>query len=379
MGNARATILKPRIARLGLTVVFFIATLSILPAGSASGATASSLDALVLAATDSLREDYALLVTGAPGRQLAPRVDEFGTVQDNLTRAAGTVARRASNARAGLTFSGADVALNDVSLVVNGGELDLLATERVVLSFRSVNYAHDPGRDQMIQNVHHTFVFALSHGAWILVRDEVAPFPLNHGSDPIPAPDKTAAPVRSGARESTGPRQASPLRAGYYDWSAAQNYIRTYVYSYNPAYRTFADVGGDCTNFASQVMRAGGWVDRPGWYLDWNNWWYNDLNQTRSWTYTHAFQQFFNTSGRGQFLSYLVDLWIGDAMQIDFGANGTIDHTMLVDDKISSTTDGVFFSYHTTDTYHRPLSDILASYPIPGNNYWAMHVIGTNP
>jgi hypothetical protein len=27
----------------------------------------------------------------------------------------------------------------------------------------------------------------------------------------------------------------------------------------------------------------------------------------------------------------------------------------------------------------RPLSDVLAIYPIPGNNYWAMHVIGTSP
>ena len=213
----------------------------------------------------------------------------------------------------------------------------------------------------------------------VLVRDELDPFPLNRNTDPIPAPDKTALAERPAARQSTGGKLASPLMAGFYDWLAAQNYIRQYALNPNPAYRLFSDVGGDCTNFVSQVMGAGGWVDRPGPYLDWNNWWYNALNQTRSWTYTHAFQQFFNTSGRGQFLSYLTDMWIGDVMQIDFWADTTIDHAMLVDDKISSTLDGIFMSYHTNNTYHRPLSDILAIYPIPGNNYWAEHPIGTNP
>lgn len=378
MNRNRSGFRIARVTQLSVLVLFLVAAVST-STHPALAATPSSVDTLIAVATDSLRADYDLLVSGTATRSLTPKVNEFGVAEDPATRANRTLARRMANVRAGLTFTSAEIALSDVSVFVSGSELHLLASERAMLSFRSVNYAHDPTRDRMVTIVGHTFVFALRQGAWALVHDEVDPFPLNRSNDPIPAPDKTAQPARSSARASTGAHFASPLRAGWYDWPAAQTYIRNYALNYNPAYRTFADVGGDCTNFASQVMRAGGWVDRPGWYLDWNNWWYNDLNQTRSWTYTHAFQQFFNTSGRGQFLSYLVDMWIGDAMQIDFGANGTIDHTMLVDDKISSTLDGIFMSYHTTNTYHRPLSDVLAVYPIPGNNYWAMHVIGTNP
>jgi hypothetical protein len=170
---------------------------------------------------------------------------------------------------------------------------------------------------------------------------------------------------------------------GVYDRSAAQNYIRQYAQNYNPAYRSFegGGSGGDCTNFVSQVMWAGGWVERTGWYLDWNYWWYDFFNpiQTRTWTYTNAFQYFFANSGRGQFLSYLVDLSIGDVIQIDFDSDGEIDHGMVVDDKVSSTLDGVFVSHHTYPAYHRPLSEVLAGHPIPPASYWAEHVIGTSP
>lgn len=269
--------------------------------------------------------------------------------------------------------------MEDLALAVRGAEVHLTATERVTLGFASNQYKHDPARDRTVSLVRHTFIFSLGKTGWVLVNDVIDPFPLNHSGDPIPVPDKSAAAQGPSAQQRGAGRQAAPLAAGWYNWPAAQSYAQQYALNGNPAYRTFSDVGGDCTNFVSQVMRAGGWVDRPGWYLDWNNWWYNDLNQTRSWTYTHAFQQFFNTSGRGQFLSYLTDLSIGDVIQIDFGADGSIDHGMIVDDKVSSTLSGMFMSYHTTNTYHRPLSDILAIYPIPGNNYWAEHVIGTNP
>ena len=67
-----------------------------------------------------------------------------------------------------------------------------------------------------------------------------------------------------------------------YNRTNAQSYIGMYTTSPNSAYHyfTYPDEGGDCTNFASQVVRAGGMsmtaaVDNPGdssWYYYGSSW-----------------------------------------------------------------------------------------------------------
>ena len=49
----------------------------------------------------------------------------------------------------------------------------------------------------------------------------------------------------------------------FYNRSKAKAYIDTYWKNYNPAYPAFSHGGGDCTNFVSQVLYAGGmpWAD----------------------------------------------------------------------------------------------------------------------
>lgn len=49
----------------------------------------------------------------------------------------------------------------------------------------------------------------------------------------------------------------------FYDRAKAKSYIDTYWKNYNPVYPSFHHGGGDCTNFISQVLYAGGmpWAD----------------------------------------------------------------------------------------------------------------------
>jgi hypothetical protein len=58
-----------------------------------------------------------------------------------------------------------------------------------------------------------------------------------------------------------------------YDPDAAANYAMEYCANYNPYYPNYADLGGDCANFVSQAMIAGGfsfddcyvtWLDEYG-------------------------------------------------------------------------------------------------------------------
>ena len=79
----------------------------------------------------------------------------------------------------------------------------------------------------------------------------------------------------------------------------AQSYIGMYTTSPNSAYHyfTYPDEGGDCTNFASQVVRAGGMsmtaaVDNPGdssWYYYGSSW---GRGRSSSWTSATKFRTY---------------------------------------------------------------------------------------
>lgn len=59
------------------------------------------------------------------------------------------------------------------------------------------------------------------------------------------------------------PEAARSRANSFYDRARAKTYIDTYWKNYNPAYPSFHHGGGDCTNFISQVLYAGGvpWED----------------------------------------------------------------------------------------------------------------------
>ena len=46
-----------------------------------------------------------------------------------------------------------------------------------------------------------------------------------------------------------------------YNRSAAVEYAHQWAFGRNPEFYDFSQIGGDCTNFASQCLYAGGGVD----------------------------------------------------------------------------------------------------------------------
>lgn len=142
--------LVSRATRLAVVALFLSATLATLAGSQVRAATATwSVDTLATIAGESLRAEYGLLISGdAPSRALVSQVDEFGNARDGLRRADKTLARRGINARYGLSFTSADVALTNIAVVVSGSEVRLSATERATLGFVSVHYPRDSARDQ---------------------------------------------------------------------------------------------------------------------------------------------------------------------------------------------------------------------------------------
>lgn len=137
----------------------------------------------------------------------------------------------------------------------------------------------------------------------------------------------------------------------WYDRYNAYYYANTYWEDPNdPIYYDFTDIGGDCTNFASQVIRAGGMgitgYPYPGNY---NSWYYYDVNtRSYSWTDAHWFRYYWgnvNNQGNNAAYSYKIftkttalnnfndefymPLYQGDVIQYA-DSNGLTGHTQII-------------------------------------------------
>lgn len=160
--------------------------------------------------------------------------------------------------------------------------------------------------------------------------------------------------IRSAETVRPSNRFAHPfsLKAGY-NYAAMASYLERYWSNYNPDYRRFDN---DCTNFVSQALRAGGWQDKTGWYGNANYWWYNSLNQSRSWINVDYWGTFARNSGRTSMLSNVWYLQRGDVLQVTNPGSGQKVHTMMV----SYVNNGVpYFTYHTSNRYRRSMNQVL--------------------
>ena len=90
------------------------------------------------------------------------------------------------------------------------------------------------------------------------------------------------------------------FRQNFYSRAAAVNYAVKYALKPNPAYRYFQlnqNVGGDCANFISQCLLAGG---APMIHNSSNPWWYNNKSTSNtnddswsvSWAVAHSLYWF---------------------------------------------------------------------------------------
>lgn len=156
-----------------------------------------------------------------------------------------------------------------------------------------------------------------------------------------------------------------------YDRGKALAYAHEWAYGRNPAYYDFSELGGDCTNFASQVLFAGTGVMN---FTPVTGWFYvNANNRTASWTGVRYFYDFLmKNSGPGPFAKeeelYAVEP--GDFIQ--FTPDGkTYTHTLVVVEIGHPTTKGnVLVAAHSFNADNRPLS----SYTI--RELRCIHILG---
>ena len=162
------------------------------------------------------------------------------------------------------------------------------------------------------------------------------------------------------------------MRVIEYDRNKAVAYARQWAFRRNPAYYDFENIGGDCTNFASQCLYAGAGVMNytpdVGWYYQ------SPTNRAAAWTGVEYFYNFLigNFAGVGEGAGpfaeevALADVKIGDFIQ--FGrATGDFYHTPVV---VGFSRGVPLLAAHSYDAYNR----LLTSYRY--EQLRCIHIIG---
>ncbi len=145
-----------------------------------------------------------------------------------------------------------------------------------------------------------------------------------------------------------------------YDRLAAVLYAHRWAYRRNPSYYDFSELGGDCTNFASQCLYAGAPVMN---FTQTFGWYYKDLtHRAPAWTGVPYFWNFLTrkekTPGPVGVPVPLDQVEPGDFIQMQFRVpQGVYSHSPIV---VSvgpvPTVRNILVAAHSDDTDFRPLS-----------------------
>lgn len=138
-----------------------------------------------------------------------------------------------------------------------------------------------------------------------------------------------------------------------YDRQAAYAYAKKWAFKRNPAFYDFNNIGGDCTNFASQCIYAGAKVMN---YTPVYGWFYKSANdRTASWTGVEYLYNFLvKNDGVGPYAREvpLSELEIGDIVQLGT-ATGDFYHSPVV---VGFARGQILVAAHTYDAFNKPLS-----------------------
>ncbi|MDR2752707.1 MAG: amidase domain-containing protein [Oscillospiraceae bacterium] len=139
--------------------------------------------------------------------------------------------------------------------------------------------------------------------------------------------------------------------------AGAVAYARAWAQARNPQYGDFSDMGGDCSNFISQTLVAGGAVMNEtrgvGWY-------YHSMNdRAPAWTGVPFLWRFLATNkGRGPFGHEILpeEARPGDIIQLKFAHMPDFSHSLLVQKAgTPPTPENIRVAAHSIDADERPL------------------------
>ncbi|MFZ1241477.1 MAG: amidase domain-containing protein [Anaerolineae bacterium] len=360
-----------------LLVILFLCGMLLLPAIGSAQSNVQTQDHLMQIARIALSVQLDNLTATSHADSLDVDPSVYGVaIQDQVVDARG---KRAFLMQRGFWYSGYTTNLQFAKMEdEDSGSVTIHAIEHTALQIATD--INDPLAPKTYEyELPHNFLFALQKNQWVLVSDETAPF--GFATDTDGSSRKETMPADNNVADSVLPGVVNINR------SAVVNYAYQYWQNYNTSVypRSFGGYGqgGDCTNFVSQAMRAGGWSPTGGW--DWRSpseWWYGALTQTYTWVNVNNFYSFMRYTNRGNTVltfvanfspvgSFFNPLATGDLLQFDATpTNGSYDHNMIITSKDSR--GYIYLTYHTTNTRDRPIWDLI--YATPNYSYRGIRI-----
>ena len=143
-----------------------------------------------------------------------------------------------------------------------------------------------------------------------------------------------------------------------YQRQAAVAYAHRWAFERNPIFFNYDDIGGDCTNFASQVLLAGG-ADMN--YTPTYGWYYINANEKApAWTGVEYLYQFLTDPNRGCGpRGKVVSLDLiqpGDIIQLSFDGETFAHSPVVVSTGEEPNPMNILVAAHSYDSDNRPLN-----------------------
>lgn len=140
-----------------------------------------------------------------------------------------------------------------------------------------------------------------------------------------------------------------------YNRTLAVDYARKWALGRNPAYYNFEEIGGDCTNFASQCIYAGAGVMN---YTPVLGWYYNSAyDRTPSWSGVEYLYNFLTTNK--SLGPHAREVSASEARPGDIVQLGTASGDFYHSPVITAVSPEILVCAHTYDAYDRPLSSYI--------------------
>ena len=138
-----------------------------------------------------------------------------------------------------------------------------------------------------------------------------------------------------------------------YNRNNAVSYAKKWALNRNPKFYAFDNIGGDCTNFISQCLLAGGGVMDFDKYFGW--FYISQHNRSPSWASVEYLQKFLLSNNKKGPFAKVVDLnslLTGDIIQLKQNFV-SFNHSLIISQK---TGNDIYVCAHDGDSLNRPLS-----------------------
>jgi len=166
--------------------------------------------------------------------------------------------------------------------------------------------------------------------------------------------------------------------ASTYNANGAATYANTYALSPNPNYFNLESIGGDCTNFASQVLHEGGGIPMHYGASGYNTSWFytSPSNRSTSWAGAQYLYDYMHSDYSK--INWTASSWSsisnGDLIQV--GTPTNIYHSMIVTGIVYSSSGrrDLLVTYRSSEGNHQ--KSILLSTRPSGETRQYIHILG---